>query len=415
MKRLLSLLLCGCLLCATFAFGGCADRSEQLKMYVPGEYIDPDLLDEFEDWYLERTGKKVEVITPDTFDVVEEILIRVEKDRADYDLLCPSDYAVERLLNRGLLQEIDPEIVDVENTFKQEYLALTEPYDPDHKYAVPYMYGTFGLMYDYSKTGEHVDSWDALFTDRFGGRAANKDSMREALTSAAIYRDRAELSRLSNGFTDYNTDYQNRLQSLFEDTADDTLDGLASTLVEMLHYARVWGGESLKFDMAGNNTGIEVALMWSCDAGYVMNDYEDDNGDEHPGNRNMWYVVPKEGGNIYLDCFVISKYAKNPTAANYFLQFISQKETALRSSDYAGAISPVAEAYDELYDDYTSEDSKTEYIESFEDEDLGRAWFDMYIDMLFPSPSTRNRCGIMRDYGDRDAAMSIGWLNVRYR
>lgn len=407
MKKLLSLLLAGILACSVLSFTGCAKREEQLKLLIPGEYLDSGLLTEFESWYKEKTGKTVKVVEPDTFDVVEDILTKVEKDKADYDLLCPSDYAVERLIARDLLQAVDPAIIDVTKVIKPAYLELARISDPELKYSVPYMYGTFGIMYDYSKTGEHIDSWDAIFTDRYAGKSANKDSLREAFTSAAIYNNREELGRLSENFTDYGAAYRQKLQSIYEDTSEAAIDAAADALIEMRNYARTWGGESLKFDMAAGNTSIEVALMWSCDAGYVMNDYEDDDGVEQTGNRNMWYVVPKEGGNIYLDNFVISKYAVNAEAANYFLQFLCMKETALANSEYAGAISPVTEAYDALYEEYTSD---TSYAE-----ESGQAWRDMYIDMLFPSAETIARCGTMRDYGNEDGRISLKWSNVRNR
>ena len=161
--------------------------------------------------------------------------------------------------------------------------------------------------------------------------------------------------------------------------------------------------------MAASKTDVQVALMWSCDAGYIMNDYEDDDGNEHTGNRNIWYVVPKEGGNIYLDCFVISKYAKNAEAANYFLEFLCTKEIALRNSYYAGAVSPVAEAYDALYEEYSSDETLGEGAAAGEE----AAWREMYLDMMFPSAETLERCGTMRDYGDRDADISVQWANVR--
>ena len=161
--------------------------------------------------------------------------------------------------------------------------------------------------------------------------------------------------------------------------------------------------------MASGKTDVEVALMWSCDAGYVMNDYEDDDGVEHTGNRNMWYVVPKEGGNIYLDCFVISKYAKNVEAANYFLEFLCTKKIALRNSEYAGAISPVTAAYDELKAEYEADETLGEGAAAGEE----AAWKAMYLDMMFPSAETLDRCGTMRDFGSRDADISVKWANVR--
>lgn len=400
MKKI-ALLLTVVLLALPFsALTGCANRAGQLKMYVPGEYIDEEMFDDFEAWYLEQTGEKVEVVTPTTFDTVEEIMTAIEHDHADYDLVLPSDYAVEQLINKNLVVEYDSSLIDLESLIRPEYVERARISDPQLKYSVPYMYGTFGIMYDFSKTGKHIDSWDAIFGTEYAGKSANKGSLREALSSAAIWADREELGRLSSGFTDYNDAYVARLTSLYEDFSDAAIDKAIGALETMKSHSSQWGGEDLKFNMAAGTSNVEVALMWSCDAGYIMNEYEDDDGNVHPGNRNMWYVVPKEGGNIYLDCFVISKYAKNTKAANYFLKWLCTKEVAIGNSEYAGAVSPVKEAYDELYAEYTSEE--------FDDEEWGK----MYIDMLFPSQNTLRRCGTMRDYGPRDGAISTRWANV---
>ncbi len=380
---------------------GCGgNRSEQLKMYVPGEYIDEEIFTEFESWYADKTGKKVEVVTPTTFDAVEEILTAVERDHADYDLLLPSDYAVEQLIAKDLLLKVDKDRVNVESVIKPEYVKRAKKSDPTLEYSVPYMYGTFGLMYDYAKTGKHIDSWSAIFTDEYKGKSANKDSLREAITSAAIWNNRESLMTGA---------YDNeKLQTIYEDISEESVNAATATL-SAAKSNFLWGGESLKFDMASGSTDVEVALMWSCDAGYVMNDYEDDDGVEHTGNRNMWYVVPKEGGNIYLDCFVISKYAKNTEAANYFLEFLCTKEIALRNSEYAGAISPVTAAYDELKAEYEADETLGEGAAAGEE----AAWKAMYLDMMFPSAETLNRCGTMRDFGSRDADISVKWANVR--
>ena len=380
---------------------GCGNRAEQLKMYVPGEYIDEGIFTEFESWYAEKTGKQVKVVTPTTFDAVEEILTVVERDHADYDLLLPSDYAVEQLIAKDLLLKVDKDRVDVGSVIKPEYVKRAEISDPTLEYSVPYMYGTFGIMYDYAKTKKHIDSWSAIYTDEYKeGKSANKDSLREAITSAAIWNNRESL--MTGKYVN------DKLQAIYHDFSEESINAAIATLASAKSNF-LWGGESLKFDMASGKTDVEVALMWSCDAGYVMNDYEDDDGVEHTGNRNMWYVVPKEGGNIYLDCFVISKYAKNVEAANYFLEFLCTKKIALRNSEYAGAISPVTAAYDELKAEYEADETLGTGAAAGEE----AAWKAMYLDMMFPSAETLDRCGTMRDFGSRDADISVKWANVR--
>ena len=404
MKKFVAILCAIVMAIPVFSLGGCGNRETQLKMYVPGEYIDEGIFEGFKEFYKEKTGKNVDIVVT-TFDTVEEIITAVERDNADYDLLLPSDYAVEQLLKKGLLQKIDKERVDASKVIKSDYVERAKISDPTLEYSVPYMYGTFGIMYDYKKTGKHIDSWSAIFTDEYSGKSANKDSLREAITSAAIWNKRDELSAASDGFTNYGEAYQTKLQSIYDDFSDEAIAGAVNELKTMKNYSALWGGEDLKFNMASGNTDVQVSLMWSCDAGYIMNDYEDDDGNEHTGNRDIWYVVPKEGGNIYLDCFVISKYAKNVEAANYFLEYVCTKDVAMKNSDYAGAISPVTEAYDALYKEFVNDDTLGE--------GAAEGWREMYLDMLFPSKETLAKCGTMRDFGDRDAYVSNQWNNVR--
>ena len=318
---------------------------------MPGEYIDEEIFEEFESWYKEQTGKKVKVELK-TFNAVEDIQLAVEGSKVDYDLLCPSDYMVEYLVKKELVQPFDQTIVGTvdANAFKAEYVELAKYYDPELKYAIPYMYGTLGLVYDITKTGGVINSWDALFGSAYAGRRSVKKSMRDAYAAACLYNAGATLKTLSGA------EQKAAVQAVFEDTSKATVDAAKNALSAVKNGGAVWDVDNVKFEMAANDSNVAVALMWSCDAGYVMNDYEDDDGKEQEGNRNLWYVVPEEGGNVYIDNFVISKYAKNVEAANWFLKFICTKDIALKNSEYAGAISIVKEAYEELYDGYVADE-----------------------------------------------------------
>ena len=164
--------------------------------------------------------------------------------------------------------------------------------------------------------------------------------------------------------------------------------------------------DNIKFEMAAGTSEVAVSLMWSCDAGYVMNDYEDADGNEKKGNRNLWYVVPDEGGNVYIDAFVISTYAVNVDAANWFLKFLCLKDTAVANSEYAGAISPVAAAYDELYEDYNDPENKML-------KGVDPAWRAMFIETMFPSEATLSRCGVMKDFGNGKNAVAAMWSSIQ--
>ena len=390
MKKLISLLICSVLIgSATISLFGCnaIPRDQLLKIYMPGDYFDEGVLESFSEWYEQETGNPVTVkIEP--FDAVEDIQTAVEASKADYDLLCPSDYMVEYLISKNLVKAVDKSIIDIEETdlFKQEYLDTTKEFDAELKYAVPYMYGTLGLVYDYGKTNKHITSWSSFFGDEYAGERSIKKSIHDDYAAACIYNARAELAGLTG------TAQKNKIQSIFEDTSAETVSK-AKTALKAVTKSAVWDVDNIKFEMASGKSDVKIALMWSCDAGYVMNDYEDDEGNEFEGNRNLWYVVPEEGGNVYIDAFVISAYAKNETAANYFLKYICTKDVAIKNSKYAGAISPVKKAYDELKEGY-----ETDKDGMFDDTPDG--WKEMFLETMFPSAETLNRCGVMKDFGD---------------
>ena len=144
MKKLISILLVATLSAALcFSMVGCSDvpREELLKIYLPGEYMDEDIFEEFESWYAGETGEKVKVVA-DKFESVENVQLAVESAQADYDLLCPSDYMIEYLISKNLVKPLNKSIIDVkeEGLFKAEYMESARQFDPENKYAVPYMY-----------------------------------------------------------------------------------------------------------------------------------------------------------------------------------------------------------------------------------------------------------------------------------
>lgn len=399
MKKFLSV-LCIIVVIASLsvAFMGCkgTPRENVLKIFLPGEYIDEEIFEEFESWYLEETGKTVEVKI-ETFEVVEDISRSVEKGKADFDLVCPSDYMVEYLIRKNLLKKVNKEIIDVEaeGLFRPEYLTVAREYDPNLEYSVPYMYGTLGIAYDKSKTHADITSWTDLFGTTYAGSVSIKKSVRDAYAAACLYNARNTLSGLSGNAQ------KTAVQAVFDDFTQSSMDA-AQTL--LINTSKVWDGDNVKYEMAAGSSDVKVALMWSCDAGYVMNEYEDEDGEIHQGYKSLWYVVPDEGGNIYMDNFCISKYAVNEQAANYFLKFLCTKDAAVANSKYAGAISPVAEAYKALYKEYS------ENTEMYEGTEAG--WKEMFLETMFPSAATLNRCGVMKDAKEREEYLGYMWSEV---
>ncbi|MDE5592349.1 MAG: extracellular solute-binding protein [Clostridiales bacterium] len=387
------------------ALVGCSPRDEVLKIYNWGDYIDESLIGEFEDWYKAETGKNI-IVQYDTFETTEDVITRIEVLKSDYDLVCPSDYIAERMIKAGLAQKVDKDIFDVTDDFLYDGLAeMVKPFDPNNDYYVPYVWGTFGIMYDtnYIDAGsEDMTSWEAMWSPKYKKHILMKDSVRDAYSVAQIYANREKLSQLSDGFTDYNDEYREELISYFTGTSENLIKTAQDALVTQKRLLYKYEVDDGKNDMLAGTTEAHLGLFWSCDTCLIM---QEDGGD------HFYYEVPKEGSNVWVDGWLIPKYAGNVTAANYFLKFINlyddDHDYAMTNFDYMGA-SMASKA--------VMEDAKAALIEDedgfFEDKE---EWFkDMYIDMLFPSEEVLARCGVMRDFGKKwSTELDSMWIDVK--
>ena len=407
-KRLLSIITAAAITVASVPmFTGCSPRSEVLKIYNWGDYIDESLIGEFEDWYKAETKKNI-TVQYDTFETTEDVITRIEVLKADYDLVCPSDYIAERMIKGGLAQKVDKSIFDVTDDFLYDGLSeMVQPFDPNNDYYVPYVWGTFGIMYDtnYIQPGsENMRSWSAMWSEKYKRHILMKDSVRDAYSVAQIYANTEKLSELSNGFTDYNDDYRAELISYFTGTSNALLKSAQNALVQQKKLLYKYEVDDGKNDMLAGTTEAHLGLFWSCDTCLIM---QEDGGD------HFYYEVPKEGSNVWVDGWLIPKYAGNKNAANYFLKFINTYEDdgehdyAMTNFDYMGA-SMASKA--------VMEDAKAALIEDkdgfFEDKE---PWFkEMYIDMLFPPEDVLARCGVMRDFGKKwSTELDSMWIDVK--
>ena len=147
----------------------------QVKVFNWCEYIDEDLIDEFEDEY------GIEVIY-DTFDTNEAMYPRVEADPSLYDVICPSDYMIEKMIQNDVLQEIDWDQITNKENIGEVYLKSCEGFDPGNKYCVPYTFGTVGILYNKELVDEDavIDSWDVLWDETYKNDIIMQDSVRDA-------------------------------------------------------------------------------------------------------------------------------------------------------------------------------------------------------------------------------------------
>ena len=192
------------LLIACVAMTGCYNENESrqnvLKIYNWGDYIGEGVLEDFQEYYKEQTGEDIHIVYQ-TFDINEVMLTKIEKGHEDFDVVCPSEYIIERMLHKDLLLPIDtvfahsPNYMNGVAPYIREQIAqISTPDKPVSRYAVCYMWGTAGLLYNTKYvSAADMSTWDCLWNKRFAGRILMKDSYRDAYGTALLYAYRKDL------------------------------------------------------------------------------------------------------------------------------------------------------------------------------------------------------------------------------
>ena len=382
-------------LALVFALTGCSeDRSQVLKVYNWADYIDEDLLDEFEQWYEEETGEKVEIIYQ-TFDINETMLSKIELGHEDYDVVCPSDYIIERMLKNDLLLPLDKDFGDTPN-----YLDNIAPYISQtlgqieengrnaRDYSVGYMWGTVGLIYNpkYIPDSE-VSSWNVLRNPAYSGKVLMKDAFRDVYTAFLVALNKEALDAGEKTIETITYDTSEESIALVENYLDSFRDAVCGWEAD-------FGKEQMTKELAWIN------LSWSGDAQWAI--------DEAAAvGMDLRYSIPEEGSAIWFDGWVIPKYAKNVKAANYFINFMCKPENALRNMDMTGYVSAVggSEVLESMEDSESFDPIDASYF-------FGPGAEAVCVNpVMYPSRSTVERCGIMHDT-DTEALLKM-WSRVK--
>ncbi|MFS0688252.1 ABC transporter substrate-binding protein [Sporosarcina sp. 179-K 8C2 HS] len=284
-----------------------------ITVYNWGEYIDPDLIKQFE----EETGIKV---IYETFDTNEGMMSKIEQGGTSYDISVPSEYMIEMMKEKDLLLPIDyskiPNIKHIDPYF------LNLAFDPNNKYSVPYFWGTVGIAFNPTLLeGQTFENWDDLWNPSLKQRVILVDSARETIG----------MGLNSLGYSLNSTD----LGELRE--ATDKLKALSPNVKAVI-------GDEVTQLMVNNEAA--VSLTWSGQAADMM--YE---------NEDIDYVVPEEGSNLWFDNLVIPKTAKNIDGAHAFINFMLDPEVAAQNADYVGYSTPNLSALD-LMDPEVVEDKR---------------------------------------------------------
>ena len=391
MKKFFAIMAAALMLCACSE-----DRSHILKVYNWADYIDEALLGEFEQWYEEQTGEPVKVIYQ-TFDINETMLSKIELGHEDYDVVCPSDYIIERMLSSDLLLPMDKNFGDTPDYTVNVAPFITSCFDMieghgknANDYSVAYMWGTTGIIYNPKYvTDEEASSWEVLRNPKFAGKILMKDAFRDVYTSMLIAINK---DKIASGEKDINT--------ISYDSSDESIAAVEAYLNSFKDAVAGWEADFGKEQMTKERAWIN--LSWSGDAQWAIEEAAE-------MGVELRYAVPKEGSTMWFDGWVIPKYAKNVKAASYFINYMCKPENAVRNMEVIGYVSAnggqeILEAMSDP-EQYSPIDASYLFGEGAESVCLNP--------IMYPDAAVIKRCGMLHDNGDRTANLLEMWSRVK--
>ena len=375
----------------------CSSNREQiLKVYNWSDYIDESVLPEFEEWYKAQTGEDIKVVYQ-TFDVNETMLSKIEKGHEDYDVVCPSDYIIERMLNTGLILPLDfasiPDSINYIALNKSPYMlkmfSEINPKFDANDYSVPYMWGTTGILYNTKEvTAEEAGTWDIIRNPKFAGRILIKDAPRDVYGPVLIYLKQKELAEGSV-----------TLQELMWDSSDESIAAVESYLKQVKDGVLGWEADFGKEQMT-KDRGV-VSLNWSGDAVWAI-------AEAAEVGVSLDYIVPEEGSTVWFDGWVIPKYAKNVKAASYFIDFMCRPDIAIRNMEETGyvAANGAIEVLESQIDDEYEPINLTYFFGAEADSVRVNP-------VLYPDQAVIDRCALEHDWGQDTDKLLAMWSRVK--
>lgn len=291
-------------------YGGVfSDAGNKVYVYNAGDYIDPSVITQFE----EETG--IEVVY-DEFDSNELMYAKLAQDDSAYDVICPSDYMISRLIQEDLIQPLDFDAMpDATQYIGQQYYKSAQAFDPVNQYAVPYCWGTVGILYNTKMVDEPVTSWDILWDPKYSGQILMQDSIRDCLM-VALKKD---------GFSANSTDEAQVAQA-------------AQDLISQRPLVQAYVIDQARDKMIGNEAAM--AVIYSGEAIYCARE-----------NPDLAYVVPDEGSNVWIDAWCVTKDAKNKENAQAWINFMCRPDIALKNFEYITYSTPNVAAQEEIEDE----------------------------------------------------------------
>lgn len=375
-----------------------ADREHTLKVYNWQDYIDMDnVLNKFPEWYKEQTGEEV-VVSYQTFDINESMLTQIEIGHEDYDVICPSEYIIERMLRNNLLLKIDKNFGST-----PDYTKLVAPFAIDKfqqmapdtntivsDYTVGYMWGTTGILYNAALVdGNDVKSWGCLQNPSFKDRILMKDAFRDVYSVIVLYCYKDEIAAGTETKED-----------LVANVTPERMQRVEEFLTSMKDNIAGWEVDFGKEEMTKGKTWMDV--LWSGDAQWAIEEAAEMGVD-------LKYIIPEEGSNVWFDGWCIPKYAQNTKAASYFINFMCMPENAILNMEEIGYVSVIADStiMDWANDDEIEQTADLTYF-------FGEGAEAVHANQVFyPDKSIIDRCALMHDCDEQTEAMLAMWNRVK--
>lgn len=309
-KKVLAVMLISVLGMTILSACGGSSGGENGVVYVYnwGEYIDPETIEMFE----EETGIKV---VYDEYETNEIMYPKVEAGAVNYDVVCPSDYMIQKMIDNDLLQEINWANIPNSANIGDQYYEQSEEFDPGNKYSVPYCWGTVGILYNKTMVDEPIDSWTVLWDEKYENNILMQDSVRDAFMVALKV----------NGHS---------MNSM--DEAE--LQAAKDLLIEQKPLVQAYVVDQVRDKMIGGEAAIGV--IYSGEAIYTQRE-----------NPDLEYVIPKEGTNVWIDSWCILKDAENVENAEKFIDFMCRPDIALMNFEYITYSTPNDAAKELIEDD----------------------------------------------------------------
>ncbi|MCF0145501.1 MAG: ABC transporter substrate-binding protein [Eubacterium sp.] len=306
------------LLCLpVLVFSGCGKEETEdenvVYVYNFGDYADPDVYDMF----TEETG--IEVVV-DEYDTNEDMYPKVASGAAEYDVICPSDYMISKMINNDLLQPLQQDLLPTAAEYiDKEYLQFSESYDPGNIYSIPYSWGTIGIMYNTTILEEEPDTWDILWDPVWKDEILMQESVRDTF-----------------GIT------LKRLGYSMNTTDKDELEDALNELIDQKELVQAYVIDEARDKLVSGEAALGVVYsgeaLWMIDA-----------------NEDLAFSIPEEGTNIWLDSWVIPANARHVENAHAFIDFMCRPDIAALNCEYLTYSTPNNGARDYIEDEYVLE------------------------------------------------------------